>query len=169
MPQDGWGRGEAGGRLPLRGLPHARGRPRADGRDHPRGKIWAAPLLWQLLHTGVSAFYFHLILFEIFSTKDSPQQSEVGEAVKRLREAIQEGGNRGPHAQVKNFKPSIFQHINHILHLIRASTKKALTSLAAGFRTTNQWWTHRWLSSVIKVLQYLFCDSPFISLSSCRI
>ena len=32
--------------------------------------------------------------------KDSPQTSEVGEAVKRLREAIQEGGNRGPHAQV---------------------------------------------------------------------
>ena len=24
----------------------------------------------------------------------------MGEAVKRLREAIQEGGNRGPHAQV---------------------------------------------------------------------
>ena len=35
-----------------------------------------------------------------FSKKDSPQTSEVGEAVKRLREAIQEGGNRGPHAQV---------------------------------------------------------------------
>ena len=35
-----------------------------------------------------------------FSAKDSPQTSEVGEAVKRLREAIQEGGNRGPHAQV---------------------------------------------------------------------
>ena len=37
---------------------------------------------------------------EQFPTKDSPQQSEVGEAVKRLREAIQEGGNRGPQAQV---------------------------------------------------------------------
>ena len=40
------------------------------------------------------------ILMSFFSAKDSPQTSEVGEAVKRLREAIQEGGNRGPHAQV---------------------------------------------------------------------
>ena len=39
-------------------------------------------------------------MFFFFSAKDSPQTSEVGEAVKRLREAIQEGGNRGPHAQV---------------------------------------------------------------------
>ena len=44
-------------------------------------------------------------IFKIFSIKDSPQQSEVGEAVKRLREAIQEGGNRGPHAQVQSFSP----------------------------------------------------------------
>ena len=51
-----------------------------------------------------------MILFEIFPTKDSPQQSEVGDAVKRLREAIQEGGNRGPHAQVNSFDLSIFQH-----------------------------------------------------------
>ena len=51
-----------------------------------------------------------MILFEIFPTKDSPQQSEVGDAVKRLREAIQEGGNRGPHAQVNSFELSIFQH-----------------------------------------------------------
>ena len=36
-------------------------------------------------------------------TKDPPQQSEVGDAVKRLREAIQEGGNRGPQAQVPRF------------------------------------------------------------------
>ena len=44
-------------------------------------------------------------IFKIFFTKDSPQQSEVGEAVKRLREAIQEGGNRGPQAQVQSFSP----------------------------------------------------------------
>ena len=62
-----------------------------------------------LWYTLVYACHLLLVLFEIFPTKDSPQQSEVGDAVKRLREAIQEGGNRGPHAQVSRFELSIFQ------------------------------------------------------------
>ena len=54
---------------------------------------------------SIQVHHLLLIIFEIFPSKDSAQQqSEVGEAVKRLREAIQEGGNRGPHAQVNSFE-----------------------------------------------------------------
>ena len=80
--------------------------------------------------------------------------------MKRLREAIQEGGNRGPHAQVciptydldfQFLKAQVFMHamacrlkiFKMSTACLRASIKRVWTSWAAGCRTINQEWTLR--------------------------